>query len=233
MAGKTAKTAQAAPKQDTEQNDPLEDVLKSVSEAFDEAGDATNEGPEESPLDADTAKEEANSAETALLAARVDELEAKVDALKDRLLRAMADAENTRRRAERDKSDALAFGGAKLAKDLLPVQDNLDRALKAADDGLRETAKDFIEGVELTKREILSAFSKHAIEPVAPELGAKFDPNLHQAMFEAPVPGAKAGTVIEVIQTGFTISGRLLRPALVGVAKAVAEKPQEEKPARS
>jgi len=227
MSKNTAKASNPAP--DQEERDPLADVLKGVSETFGEEKGPAGDEPADPPLD----PADEDGAAIAAMAERVAELETEVAKLKDRLLRAMADAENTRRRAERDKADALAFGGSKLAKDLLPVQDNLERALKAADDELRETAKDFIEGLELTKRELLSAFAKHAIEPVQPELGEKFDPNLHQAMFEAPVPGARAGSVIEVIQSGFTISGRLLRPALVGVAKAVAEPAPEEKPSEA
>ncbi len=154
-------------------------------------------------------------------------LEAECVRLKDKLLRALAESENIRRRAERDRKDAETYGGTRLARDLLAVHDNLDRALSHVDDALREQAKGFIEGVELTQRELLSAFAKHRIEKVSPGMGEKFDPNRHQAMFEAPVPGAEPGTVIEVMQAGFTIAGRLLRPALVGVAR-VAPKPEPE-----
>lgn len=147
-------------------------------------------------------------------------LEAERDEMKDRMLRALAEAENVRRRAERDRKDAETYGGTRLARDLLAVHDNLDRALSHVDDDMREAAKSFIEGVELTQRELLNAFAKHKIEKVSPPVGEKFNPNLHQAMFEAPIPGATPGAVIEVIQAGFTISDRLLRPALVGVAKA-------------
>ena len=152
-------------------------------------------------------------------------LEAERDAFKDKWTRALAEAENVRRRAERDKSDAQTYGGTRLARDLLSVHDNLERALKAADDELREKAGPFIEGVELTQRELLNAFAKHKIEKVTPETGEKFDPNRHQAMFEAPIPGATPGTIIECMQDGFVIADRLLRPALVGVAKAVVEAP--------
>lgn len=155
-----------------------------------------------------------------ILQDRVQELENELAALKDRSLRALADAENTRRRALKDVEDARAFGGTKLANDLLPVLDNLDRALNAATDDMRAQAQDFFEGVELTRRELLNAFSKHKIEMVIPQKGDKFDPNVHQAMFEAPVPNTENGTIIEVMQVGFTISGRLLRPAFVGVAKS-------------
>ena len=152
--------------------------------------------------------------------AEIIALTAERDELKDKLMRALAEAENTRRRAERDRKDAEAYGGTKLARDLLSVHDNMERALEHADEGAREAAGGVIEGVELTRNELLSAFAKHKIEKVAPEKGEKFDPNLHQAMFEAPIPDAEPGTVIEVMQAGFTISGRLLRPALVGVAKS-------------
>lgn len=151
---------------------------------------------------------------------QIADLTAERDETKDQLMRALAEAENTRRRAERDRKDAEAFGGTRLARDLLSVHDNLDRAVAAADDDAKAHAASLIEGVELTQRELLSAFAKHKIEKVSPAVGDRFDPNLHQAMFEAPVPGAETGAIIEVMQAGFTIAGRLLRPALVGVAKA-------------
>ena len=147
-------------------------------------------------------------------------LKAERDELKDRLLRALAETENVRRRAERDRKDAEAYGGTRLARDMLTVHDNLARALAHVDDAMRESAKSFIEGVELTQRELLHAFAKHKIEKVSPAVGERFDPNRHQAMFEAPIPGATPGAVIEVVQAGFIIGDRLLRPALVGVAKA-------------
>ena len=150
----------------------------------------------------------------------IAQLEADCFEMKDKLLRALAESENIRRRAQRDRKDAETYGGTKLARDILAVHDNLDRALSHVDDTQREQAKSFIEGVELTQRELLNAFTKHKIEKVTPAMGEKFDPNRHQAMFEAPIPGANPGTVIEVMQPGFTIADRLLRPALVGVAKA-------------
>lgn len=176
-------------------------------------------------LEDEIARQEAILAEADPLGARIAELEAERDAFKDKWARALAEAENVRRRAERDKTDAQTYGGTKLARDLLSVHDNLDRALKAADDSMREQAASFIEGVELTQRELLNAFAKHKIETVTPEPGEKFDPNRHQAMFEAPIPGAEPGTVIECMQAGFVIAERLLRPALVGVAKAAPDAP--------
>ncbi|MEM7190669.1 MAG: nucleotide exchange factor GrpE [Pseudomonadota bacterium] len=165
------------------------------------------------------------------VADQIAALEAQRDEMKDKWMRAVAEAENVRRRAERDRKDAATYGGTKLARDLLSVHDNLERALKAADDDMRAAAGSLIEGVELTQRELLNTFSKHKIDVVHPEAGEKFDPNLHQAMFEAPIPGAEPGTVIECMQDGFVIADRLLRPAMVGVARAMPEAPVAQEPA--
>lgn len=163
----------------------------------------------------DAADDAPRSLEVALAAA-----EAERDELKKQLMYALAETENVRKRAERDRRDAEAYGGTRLARDLLSVHDNLERAVAAIDDDLRAQAAAVLEGVELTQKELLGAFAKHRIEKLTPEPGERFDPNMHQAMFEAPAPGAEPGTVIQVMQSGFTIAGRLLRPALVGVAKA-------------
>ncbi|MCU4652275.1 nucleotide exchange factor GrpE [Roseibacterium sp. SDUM158016] len=148
----------------------------------------------------------------------LDLLRAERDELRDRMLRALADAENSRKRAERDRREAEHYGGSRLARDLLPVYDNLRRALDAAGEESRAAAGPVIEGVELTLRELLSVFGKHGMTPVAPEVGEAFDPQLHQAMFEAPVPGTKAGDIIQVMAEGFLLHDRLLRPAQVGVS---------------
>ena len=149
-----------------------------------------------------------------------EQLVAERDQLKDRLMRSLADAENTRKRLERDRRDAETYGGSKLARDMLPVYDNMQRALEAVDDNQREASKALIEGIELTLRELLNTFSKHKIERVSPEIGEKFDPQVHQAMFEAPVPGIDGGKVIQMLTDGFVIGDRLLRPAQVGVSSA-------------
>ena len=175
--------------------------------------DAQADGPADGP-----------EAEIAALAAERDEL-------RDRLMRALAEAENIRKRAERDRRDAETYGGTKLARDVLGVHDNLARAVAAVDEELKEKAAALIEGVELTQKELLNAFAKHKIEPVSPEVGEKFDPKLHQAMFEAPVPHAKPGCVIQVMQDGFTIADRLLRPAMVGVAAAGSGSAVQDPPA--
>jgi molecular chaperone GrpE len=140
------------------------------------------------------------------------------DQLKDRLLRAFAETENLRKRSERDRRDAEVYGGTKLARDLLSVQDNLERALENIDDDLRKEHSSLTEGLELTLRELLSVFEKHKIVTVAPAIGDKFNPKLHQAMFEAPVPNTTKGSIIQVMASGFAIGDRLLRAAQVGVS---------------
>ena len=150
--------------------------------------------------------------------ASMEELEDENKQLKDRLMRAMAETENMRKRGERDRREAEAYGGTKLARDLLSVHDNLGRALESIDDKLREESAALVEGLELTQRELLSVFEKHKIVKVDPAAGEKFDPKLHQAMFEAPVPNTVKGTVIQTMAPGFTIAGRLIRAAQVGVS---------------
>jgi molecular chaperone GrpE len=148
----------------------------------------------------------------------LDALRAERDELKDRWMRALADAENARKRGDRDRREAENYGGSKLALDLLPVYDNLKRGLEAATDDQREVSAALIEGVELTMREVVNVFKKHGIEAISPEIGERFDPQNHEAMFEAPVPGTKAGDIIQVMTEGFMLHDRLLRPAQVGVS---------------
>ena len=148
-------------------------------------------------------------------------LAAEVAQLKDQLLRALAETENTRRRAERDREDAAKFAAANFARDVLTVSDNLRRAIDSvpADAKAGNTALGtLMEGVELTDRQLQSMLEKHGIKQVSP-MDQPFDPNLHQAMFEVPNTGKASGTVVQVLQPGYVINGRLLRPALVGVAK--------------
>lgn len=145
-------------------------------------------------------------------------LRAECDELRDRLMRSLAEAENARKRSDRDRREAEQYGGSKLARDMLPVHDNLKRALETVGEGEGEVTKALLEGVELTMRELVNVFKKHGIEPVEPQVGDRFDPQLHQAMFEAPLPGTKAGDIIQVSATGFLLHDRLLRPAQVGVS---------------
>ena len=172
------------------------------------------------PLD-DPETEETEDIDLTEEAEELDPIEAlknEVTDLKDLLMRSLADQENLRKRGERDRRDAETYGGQKLAKDLLSVSDNMKRALETVNDEQREANKALIEGIELTQRELLSAFAKHKIVPVSPEVGQKFDPNMHQAMFEAPFPDVKAGHILQVMAEGYMIGDRLLRPAQVGVS---------------
>jgi len=163
------------------------------------------------------------------LSAALAAAQAQVAEYKDHALRAMAEAENTRRRTQRDRDEAVKHAPAILAKDILVVADNLRRAIEhvpqealAYDEALANLAT----GVEMTERLLLTAFEKHAIRQINP-LGEKFDSNFHQAMFEVPGTGQPQGTVVQVMEPGYLIHDRLLRPALVGVAKgdAAAEAP--------
>ncbi|KAA9006835.1 nucleotide exchange factor GrpE [Histidinibacterium aquaticum] len=200
---------------------------KSEQEFMDEVaaelrGDA--EPSDVQPDEYDAAEDEAIEPETQPQSGS-DELEAlraERDEMKDRFVRALAEAENVRKRADRDRREAEHYGGSKLARDMLPVYDNLERALQTANEESREVSKALLEGVELTMKELVNVFKKHGIEPVQPEVGDKFDPQYHQAMFEAPVPNTTAGEIIQVAATGFMLHDRLLRPAQVGVSSTPA-----------
>ena len=152
----------------------------------------------------------------------IEALNAENTSLKDRLLRAMAEMENLRRRTEREVADAKVYGVAAFARDMLTVADNLARALDSLSEEARANAdgslKGLIEGVELTMRDLTAALGRHGVKKLEP-LGEKFDPNFHQAMFEAPNEELPAGTVAQVVQTGWRIGDRVLRPAMVGVSK--------------
>ncbi len=140
---------------------------------------------------------------------------------KDRLLRALAEMENLRRRTEREVADARQYGVTGLARDLIGVADDLRRALDAAEESaaiVDGPAKALCEGVELIERQLLKVLEKHGIRVFDPQ-GAKFDPNVHQALFEVPDANIPAGSVVQVIQPGFMIGERVLRPAMVGVSK--------------
>tara|TARA_R110002033_G_scaffold25788_4_gene59488 strand:+ start:2412 stop:2975 length:564 start_codon:yes stop_codon:yes gene_type:complete len=175
--------------------------------------------------DIDDAEAEAYADEMAEIddeAMELDELRAERDQLKDRFMRALADAENARKRSDKDRREAENYGGSKLARDMLSVYDNMKRAVEAATEEQRTISGPLLEGIELTMRELLHVFKKHGMEMIAPEVGDKFDPQQHQAMFEAPVPGTKAGEIIQIAAEGFMLHDRLLRPAQVGVSSMPA-----------
>jgi molecular chaperone GrpE len=142
--------------------------------------------------------------------------------LKDRALRIAAEMENLRKRTARDVHDARSYAIAAFARDMLSVSDNLRRALEAVPEEAKASAdagfKALIEGVDITERAMLSALERHGVKKLYPE-GERFDPNFHQAMFEVPNPDVPANTVVQVVQAGYSIGDRVLRPAMVGVAK--------------
>lgn len=148
----------------------------------------------------------------------LDKLIEERDSLKDKLMRSLADSENLRKRSIRDRSDAEVYGGTKLARDLLSVYDNITRALDAVTEDQREENNALIEGIELTRKELINGFEKHKISRIIPEIGDAFDPLIHQAMFEAPMADTSAGEIIQIMLVGFKIGDRLLRPAQVGVS---------------
>ncbi len=188
---------------DTEKNIDKDDVQAAIEElmADEAAADAADEPGEGASAEAEAEK-----------------LRAELDEMRDRFMRALADAENARKRGEKDRREAEKYGGSKLARDMLPVYDNLKRALEAAGEDKGKVSAALVEGVELTLRELLNIFDRHGITLVSPKVGDRFDPDYHQAMFEAPMPGTKAGDVIQVMAEGFLLHDRLLRPAQVGVS---------------
>ena len=151
-------------------------------------------------------------------AEELEAMRAERDEMRDKFMRALADAENSRKRADRDRKEAEMYGSTRLARDLLPVYDNLSRALQAIPEESRAASAALIEGVDLTLRELSNVMAKHGITTITPAIGDTFDPQLHQAMFEAPLPGTKAGQIIQVMTEGFLLHDRLLRPAQVGVS---------------
>ena len=169
-------------------------------------------------LDAEAEEFAEDMAEIDSEAAELDELRAERDDYKDKFMRALADAENARKRGEKARRDAEQYGGSRLARDMLPVFDNMKRAVESITEEQKEASAALIEGIELTMRELLKTFGKHGIEVITPEVGDKFDPQVHEAMFEAPVPGTKSGEIIQVSAEGFMLHDRLLRPAQVGVS---------------
>ena len=147
-------------------------------------------------------------------------------ALKDQALRVAAEAENSKRRAERDANDARAYAIQKFARDLLDAADNLARAVEHAPKGSGDPAiNTLVMGIEMTEKALQTAFERNGLKRIAPDKGAKFDPNLHQAMMEQPTEGVAPGSVVQVMQAGYELLGRLVRPAMVIVTPKAAAAP--------
>ena len=178
-------------------------------------------GPEDGPKEEADQQLENGAANAPEEAAKEPNLEGRLAAANDQLLRSLAELENTRKRAERDRAEALKYGAMSFARDMLGVADNFQRALKAVDDmaeEVPEAMRGLLDGIAATQRDLLAALARHKVTPLDP-MGEKFDPNMHEAMFEAPGTGQESGTIIEVIETGYMMEARLLRPAKVGIAK--------------
>lgn len=158
-------------------------------------------------------------AEEVTAADPIKKLEQERDDMRDKMMRALAEAENTRKRAEKMQADTSKYAVAGFAKDMLEIADNLRRAIDAVPEDQRATAQTLLEGIEATERMMLASFEKQGIRKLEPKDG-KFDPNFHEVMFEAEVPGKQNGEIIQLLEAGYVIHDRLLRPARVGVAKS-------------
>ena len=197
--------------------------IAEAAEAEDSSEAAAEEFAEEFAA-ADPAEEEDEATRTA-------RLETEVAALHDQLLRALAESENQRRRSQRERDEAVRYAAAPMLRDLLAVADNLQRALESVPGDVADengALKTLLEGVQLTARELETVFERHGIVKLEP-MGERFNPHHHEAMFEVPDPEQPSGTIVQVVQPGYLLHDRLLRPARVGVAKAgPAAKPATE-----
>lgn len=186
---------------------------------------AAEDGAEEAPLAGDEPLVDLSGLDAAAALSPDEDpvavLEGEVASLKDQLLRAMAETENIRRRSQREREDGVKYAAVPVIRDLLGVADNLQRALESVPEELaaeNETVSNLRLGVQMTQKELNSVFERHQIRAIAP-LGDKMDPHLHEAMFEVEDPEKPVGTVVQVIQTGYRLHDRLLRPARVGISK--------------
>lgn len=206
-------TNRGAPKGAHEDDSLVPEAEEIMGRGAEAPGQEKPEGAEEGPSEA-------------------EQLRAQVEEMRQNLLRALADAENVRRRAQKDVADARTYAVTSFARDLLNVRDNFHRALQTVEGMDAETLppelKGLLEGVRMTERELGAVFERHGITPVDPA-GQRFDPNKHQAMFEVEDPSVPSGTVVQVVQQGSMIGDRILRPAMVGVSKG-GPKPGERKP---
>ena len=211
---------------ENKQNDNVEPIQDDTDTMQAEILSGQTDGPTQTDEDiAKAATDETSNVDVSALNTKIKALEEEVAQLKDRSLRALAEAENTRRRAEKDMADAQKFGIANFAKSLVGVADNLRRAVDAVPEELKKEHKaveNMVVGVEATERELLKSFEMAGIAKIDPQ-GEIFDPNFHEVMFEVEAAGQEPGTVMQVVEVGYKIHDRILRPARVGVAKAGPE----------
>lgn len=159
--------------------------------------------------------------ETVETSPSIEDLLQEIESLKDKLLRAAAETENVRRRYEKQIEDVREYSSSNIAKDMMSVMDNLTRSLSHTPESADDSVKNFILGVEMTQNELLSVFKKHSIESIDPKIGDKFDYNIHNAISQVPSEEHPDSTIIDVMQTGYKIKNRLLRPAAVSVTKTL------------
>jgi molecular chaperone GrpE len=209
----------------TSQAKPPQPETDAAPESASDAEDAAPESAAEQTAEASPSAGSPGGGTTAGDAPAERDLEAEIADLNDKLLRALAETENLRRRSRKEREDTANYAVAGFARDMLSVADNLGRALgtlpENSDSG-DDLVSGFIEGVRLTERELASVLERHGIDRVDP-MGEKFDPNLHEAMFEIPTGDAEPGTVVQVVEIGYVLKERLLRAAKVGVARPLPE----------
>lgn len=169
--------------------------------------------------------------EQTVAAGLLADMQAEIERLGDERIRALAELENVRKRAEKQVADERAYGSSKFARDMLSVADNLRRAIDASQAAAKDdpAVANLLTGVEMTEKELISVLEKNGIKRLDPK-GQKFDPNFHQAIAEVPVPGQPHGTVLEVVQAGYMIADRLLRAAMVVVSKGAPAQADVEPP---
>lgn len=204
---------------------PSHDELDALQAQIDQAAKQAEKRAEKAAPKEEADEVEPELSELDIANARAEALETELATLKDQALRALADAENTKKRAEREVKAASMYGIERFAADMLSVSDNLSRALSVIDEKARETlgdnAKNLVEGIELTEKELIAVFARHGIKAVQGK-GSKFDPNVHQAVAQIPSTETK-GDIAEVMQTGFTLGDRTLRAAMVAVSSGPAK----------
>jgi molecular chaperone GrpE len=193
-------------------------MLETEKKHEDLPNDIAPETPLENALEPDLGEIEG-------LEAEVSALRSENQLLKDQALRYAAEAENVKRRAEREMNDARAFAITRFARDLLGVADILDRAVTSAPKEIADPAfKNFVLGIEMTEKEMVLAFDKNGLKRIAPLRGDRFDPNLHQAVTEVPGSDVEGGSIVSMMQTGYELFGRIIRPAMVAVASRTTAK---------
>ncbi|HEX9770591.1 MAG TPA: nucleotide exchange factor GrpE [Kiloniellales bacterium] len=198
--------------------DPKHEDVEAAEAAQEAAEEGAEKSAEAEPVEPEANEEKEEVEDDATRAAR---LETEVAGLRDQLLRALAEAENQRRRSQREREEAVRYAAAPVLRDLLAVADNLQRALESVPEGAAErngAIKTLLEGVQLTERELQAVFERHGIVKLDP-MGERLNPHHHEAMFEVPDPAQPSGTIVQVVQPGYILHDRLLRPARVAVAK--------------